>query len=102
VYYSYPESTSGATAFAAFTGEGLEPLDAHKVFVDMNRNGVWDYRESPTDAWRRLGLLPRTATLTRETYVACVRRAAEDLRRGGFFSNSTAAAYVERAQAWHP
>jgi Alpha/beta hydrolase domain len=97
VYYSYPESTSGTTAFAAFTGKGIEPLDAKKVFVDMNRNGVWDYRETPTEAWRRLGLLQKSETLTRERYVACVRRAADQLRRDGFFSDKTAASYIDRA-----
>ena len=102
VYYSYPESTSGATAFAAFTGRGLEPLDGKRVFVDMNRNGVWDLREAPTDAWRRIGLLQTTETLTSERYVACVERAANQLRDDGFFSDRTAAAYVERARAWRP
>lgn len=99
VYYSYPESTSGTTAFAAFTGRGIEPLDAKKVFVDMNRDGVWDYRETPTEAWRRLGLLQKNETLTSEKYVACVQHAAEGLERDGFFSNDTAAAYVKQARA---
>jgi Alpha/beta hydrolase domain len=98
VYYSYPESTSGTTAFAAFTGKGLEPLDTKKVFVDMNRNGVWDYRETATTAWRRLGLLRKDEELTREKYIACVQRAAEQLRKDGFFSDATAAAYVSRAR----
>jgi hypothetical protein len=64
----------------------------------MNRNGVWDYRETPTQAWRRLGLLGRTETLTRDKYVSCVRSAAETLRAGGFFSTATANDYVERAR----
>jgi len=98
VYFSYPESTSGTTSFAAFTGQGLEPLDGKKVFVDMNRNGVWDYRETPTQAWRRLGLLQKTEELTRDKYVACVQRAANQLRTEGFFSDKTAAAYVEQAK----
>jgi Alpha/beta hydrolase domain len=98
VYYPFPNTTSGTTAFAAFTGHGLEPLDAGKVFVDMNRNGVWDYRETPTEAWRRLGLLGKGETLTREKYVACVRAAAESLAREGFFSAATARGYRERAQ----
>ena len=102
VYYSYPESTSATTAFAAFTGRGLEPLDAKNVFVDMNRNGVWDYRETPTAAWQRLGLLQPNETLTNEKYVACVLRAAGQLQRDGFFSDQTAATYVERAKAWRP
>jgi len=98
VYFPYPDSTSGATSFAAFTGEGLEPLDGKKVFVDMNRNGVWDYRETPTQAWRRLGLLEKTEPLTRDKYVSCVQRAAEQLRKEGFFSDKTAARYVEQAK----
>jgi len=99
VYFSYPESTSGTTSFAAFTGQGLEPLDGKKVFVDMNRNGVWDSRETPTQAWRRLGLLQKNEELSRERYVACVQRAADELRKEGFFSDKTAAAYVEQAKA---
>jgi hypothetical protein len=98
VYFPYPESTSGTTSFAAFTGDGLEPLDGKKVFVDMNRNGVWDYRETPTQAWRRLGLLQKSEALTRDKYVACVQRAADLLRKDGFFSDKTAASYVEQAK----
>ena len=98
VYFPYPDTTSGTTSFAAFTGEGLEPLDGKKVFIDMNRNGVWDSRETPTQAWRRIGLLPMNAELTRDTYVACVERAAERLRTEGFFSDPTVASYLERAK----
>jgi hypothetical protein len=98
VYYSSPNSTAGATAFAPFTGEGLEPLDGNKVFVDMNRNGVWDFRETPTQAWRRVGLLQKTEELTRDKYVACVQAAAESLRKDGFFSDKTAAWYIEQAK----
>ena len=99
VYFPYPDTTSGTTSFAAFTGEGLEPLDGKKVFIDMNRNGVWDSRETPTQAWRRIGLLPMNTGLTRDTYVACVQRAAERLRTEGFFSDKTVASYLERAKA---
>jgi hypothetical protein len=98
VYYPFPETTSGTTAFAAFTGQGIEPLDTKRVFVDMNRNGVWDYRETPTQAWRRLGLLKSDETLTREKYIACVGAAAQTLRREGFFSDRTAAWYTEQAR----
>ena len=64
----------------------------------MNRNGVWDYRETPAQAWQRLGLLGRGEALTHEKYVACVQSAAERLRKEGFFSDKTAAAYVEDAK----
>ncbi|HTM24418.1 MAG TPA: alpha/beta hydrolase domain-containing protein [Vicinamibacterales bacterium] len=98
VYYGYPGSTAGATAFAAFTGSGIEPLDGNDVFVDMNRNGVWDYRETPTQAWRRLGLLKGGESLTREAYASCVTTAANRLRDEGFFSPKTAAAYADQAK----
>jgi hypothetical protein len=98
VYYGYPNSTAGATAFAAYTGSGIEPLDGNDVFVDMNRNGVWDYRENPTQAWTRMGLLDRGETLTRDRYVSCVEKAANHLRDEGFFSEQTATGFVEKAK----
>jgi len=64
----------------------------------MNRNGVWDYRETPSQAWRRLGLLKGNADLTREAYVSCVQNAAGQLQKDGFFTAKTAAAYVEEAR----
>jgi hypothetical protein len=99
VYYPYPNSTAGTTAFAPFTGQGLEPLDANKVYVDMNRNGVWDYRESPSQAWRRLGLLQAGQELTRAAYTACVQKSAEGLRKDGFFSEATVTWYLEQAKS---
>ena len=98
VYYGYPETTSGATAFAPFTGQGIEPLNQKLVWVDMNRNGLWDYRETPTQAWQRLGLLKANETLTREKYVACVTKAADTLAKEGFFSAKTAAWYADQAK----
>jgi hypothetical protein len=101
VYRQFPPSLgasgTGSTFFAAFTGEGLEPLDGRNVFVDMNGNGVWDFRETPEQAWRRLGLLQKDEPLTREKYVACVRDAAGRLRKDGFFSDRTAQLYAELA-----
>ena len=97
VYYP-TNSTSGSIFFAPFTGTGLEPLDNNKVFVDMNRNGVWDYRENPTRAWRRLGLLQLKEELTREKYVACITAAAGKLKENGFITDQTVAGYVSRAQ----
>ena len=95
VYHPYPNSVAGTTAFAPFTGKGLEPLDQQKVFVDMNRNGVWDERETPEQAWRRLGLLAANESLTR---VSCVQNAARALAADGFLSEATAAWYIEQAK----
>ncbi|HMF60373.1 MAG TPA: hypothetical protein VK595_08375 [Vicinamibacterales bacterium] len=98
VYYNYPETVSGTTAFAAFTGKGIEPLNNKNVWIDMNRNGVWDYRETPTQAWRRMGLLKPTETLTQDKYVACVQSAANALHKEGFVSDKTVAGYVTQAK----
>ncbi len=98
VYYPYPQNGAGATAFAWFTGQGLEPLDEQRVFVDMNRNGAFDFRETPTEAWWRLGLLERGEELTRERYVQCVADAAASLRADGFFSPATESGYLQRAR----
>lgn len=98
VYYPHPNTRAGTTAFAAFTGEGLEPLDAENVYVDMNRNGIWDFRETPAEAWRRLGLLPKGQALTRDAYVGCVTRSAQQLQKDGFFTPEIAAWYVAQAK----
>jgi hypothetical protein len=97
VYYP-TTSTSGSTAIAAFSGEGLEPLDRGNVFVDMNRNGVWDMRETPTQAWQRLGLLKKGEQVTREKYVECIETAARALVKDGFISDASAKASVEQAR----
>jgi hypothetical protein len=102
VYHQFPASSGpgggGVTGFAPFSGEGLEPLDGRGVFIDMNANRVWDERETPTEAWRRLGLLGSGELLTAERYVACVSGAAERLRSDGFFSEQTARWYAATAR----
>ena len=99
VFYPWPRSGSGATAWAAFTGTGIEPRDDQGVFVDMNENGLWDFRETPDQAWQRMGLLERGQQLTRPLYVSCVRNAASALAREGFFDPETVTEYVVRAQS---
>lgn len=99
VYYPWPKYGSGETSFAAFTGEGIEPLDKQEVFLDMNRNGIWDFRETPTEAWQRLGLLGQSETLTRSKYVSCIKTAAENLEKQGFFNPPTVDLYVKKAES---
>ncbi len=102
IFAQYPPSQgkggTGTTWFVPFSGTGIEPLDGRKYNVDMNRNGVWDYVETPTQAWRRLGLLANDEALTPEKYTACVQAAAQQLVKDGFFSTKTAAWYVEQAK----
>ncbi|MEO5898481.1 MAG: hypothetical protein ABIS06_22555 [Vicinamibacterales bacterium] len=102
VYHQFPASSGtgggGVTAYAPYSGDGLEPLDGRGVFVDMNANRVWDEREIPTQAWQRLGLLHPGERLTEERYLRCVREAAGRLRDEGFFSERTASWYVETAR----
>ena len=99
MFYPFPRSGSGATSWAAYTGEGIEPRDEHGVFVDLNGNGLWDFRETPTQAWQRLGLLKPGETLTRTRYVACVRSAAGALAEEGFFDAEVVSEYVMKARS---
>ena len=90
---------SGSTFFIPFTGDSqMEPMDRNQVFVDMNRNGVRDPLENPTQAWRRLGLLQSNETLTLEKYGACVYAAATQLKKDGFFSDKPVQWYIENAK----
>ena len=98
VYFPYPNSVAATTAFAAFTGQGLEPLDQAKVFVDMNRNGVWDQRETVERAWQRLGLLGPGEGFTRDRYVSCVQASARALVTDGLLSDNNATWYVNQAR----
>ncbi|MBI4482182.1 MAG: hypothetical protein HY652_04750 [Acidobacteria bacterium] len=114
VYYIFPPSAGpsgqGTTGFAPFDGNGLEPFDGRgwvdagpdnpnrfRNYVDMNRNGYRDYRETVTEAWRRLGLLKHNETFSREKYVACVRAAVEKLRAENFMTPKVASFYIEHS-----
>lgn len=83
VYYQYPQALGpkgiGHTGFASFDDTKLEPLDGRGVFVDMNRNGYWDQRETAVEAWRRLGLLAPGAKLGPETYKTCLQQSLSNL-----------------------
>jgi hypothetical protein len=99
IFYPYPKSGAGATSWVAFTGTGIEPRDKQGVFIDMNGNGLWDFRESPSQAWQRLGLLKQGEILTRARYVSCVKESAERLAAQGFFNPEVVNAYAEQAQS---
>lgn len=102
VYFQYPASLGekgiGNTGFASFDARKEEPLDGRGVFVDMNRNGYHDRRESVEAAWRRLGLLGARGRFTREAYVGCIERAAMNLVVAGLFSEASARDYVAAAR----
>jgi hypothetical protein len=49
------------------------------MYVDMNRDGRRDNRETVARAWRRLGLLGANERFDRAKYVACVWAAAGKL-----------------------
>ena len=89
VYYPSPVSTAITTAFAPFSGTGIEPLDRNKQFIDMNHDGVWDFVETPTAAWQRLGLLQKNESLQLEKYISKVVQAARQatkFQQGGVSS----------------
>jgi hypothetical protein len=102
-YYPFPplrgnnSGSAGVTSFAPYDGKGLEPLDGQLMYVDMNRDGRRDQRETVTEAWRRLGLLSQDENFGREKYLACVQAAAAKLRAEKFFTDATLRAYVDEA-----
>ena len=103
VYYIFPPQLDPGrrggqeTAFAAFDGTNLEPLDGRGVFVDMNGSGVRDKRETLSEAWQRLGLLKPGQKLTQPAYIGCVKAAATKLVKEGLLPIRVAELYVERA-----
>ena len=102
MFYPFPASTGHEgetrTAFAKFDEQEVEPVDGRGMFVDMNRNGYQDQRESVPQAWRRLGLLKPGESFSRETYVGCVRSAVSKLTREGFFKEKIGHTYIEQAR----
>jgi hypothetical protein len=102
-YYPYPptrgnnSASAGRTSFASYDGAGLEPLDGQLMYVDMNKNGRRDNRETVTQAWRRLGLLSQTEAFTRAKYVTCVQQASAKLRGEKFFTDETVRLYADEA-----
>ena len=102
-YYPFPamrgnnSQSAGLTSFAPYDGAGLEPLDGQLMYVDMNRNGRRDNRETVTQAWRRLGLLTANESFGRAQYVACIEAAAAKLRNERFFTDATVLQYMEEA-----
>jgi len=105
VYYPFPEAQRNPrragqeTAFAAFDGVNLEPLDGRGEFVDMNGNGALDRRETVAQAWARLRLLKPGERFTQSTYVSCVANAAAKLVGEGLLPPRLLAYYVRTAIA---
>ena len=98
-YYPFPPGGGvGSTGFAVYDGTSLEPLDGQVQFVDMNRNGTRDKRETVTQAWHRMGLLKAGATFSRARYVECVQSTAAKLRKENLITEEIASLYLEDAQ----
>jgi len=85
------------TGFAAFDGISLEPRDGRGVFVDMNLDRHFGYRESVEQAWHRLGLLKPGERFSRSTYQACVEAAVSRLRQEKLITERFAALYIQQA-----
>lgn len=114
VFHPFPKSEGaggqGVTGFAPFTGEGLEPVDGRGAvkfdgdnwyynFVDMNRNGHRDFRETMTEAWRRLGLIRPNETFSRAHYTACIQKAVDKLLAEKLILPRTAQFYLDQGKS---
>lgn len=108
VYYIFPPALDPGrrggqeTAFAAFDGTNMEPLDSRGVFVDMNGDGVRDKRETVSQAWQRLGLLKPGHKLTQAAYASCVNAATSKLVKEGLLPKKVGEFYAERAKVRLP
>ena len=113
VFHPFPVSRGpggqGTTGFAPFTGEGLEPVDGrgpvehggdhwYHNFVDMNRNGYRDFRETMTQAWSRLGLIRSGEAFSRTHYAACIQKSVDQLLAEKFILPRTAQFYLDQAK----
>ena len=102
VYHAYPVGVDPSrrggqeTAFAAFDGVNMEPLDGRGVFVDMNGNGVRDKRETIAQAWQRLGLVKARQRMTPAAYQSCVKDAAAKLVKHGLLPPRVGEYYTEK------
>jgi hypothetical protein len=63
----------------------------------MNRNGYRDFKETMTQAWRRLGLIKPTETFNRAAYTTCVQKAVDKLLADRLITAKTAEFYKEDA-----
>ena len=67
-------------------------------YVDMNRNGYRDFRETMTQAWRRLGLIKPNETFSRDKYAGCIQKAVDKLLSEKFILPRTAQFYLDQAK----
>jgi hypothetical protein len=103
-------SSQGSTSFAPFTGKGLEPIDKRGMvesdgddnhfynFTDMNHNGIRDFVETMTEAWRRIGYLKPNEKFNRERYSVCVKQSVGKLVADKFFKPKTGDMYNTQAK----
>lgn len=96
----YAPGDGPMSAFAAFDGMSLEPLDPRTgALVDVNGDGARGTRETVTQAWRRLGLLRANTSFSVRRLRHCLARSARRLRRQRLLSGPAAAWYAVEAQA---
>jgi len=114
VYYINPVGAGGGqgnTGFMPFIGKGLEPIDRRGKFannsdddnnfynfVDLNHNGIRDFTETMTEAWRRIGYLKPNEKFNRERYSVCVKQSVDKLLAEKFFKPKTAEMYNAQAK----
>lgn len=103
VHYTFPAAHGTTrrayqeTAFAAFDGVNLEPIDGRGEFVDMNGNGVRDKRETVAQAWVRLGLLKAGEKFTHGKYISCVADSAAKLTEESLLPQKVISYHVKKA-----
>lgn len=93
-----PNGSAQTTGYVPYDGTSLEPVDSRGFLDDLNGNGTRDPLATMQEAWRRLGLLNPSPTLTGGAYVDCVTGAVDALVRERLLAVSVASWYIAQAR----
>jgi hypothetical protein len=92
-----PAGAASETGFVPFDGTTDEVVNSQGALVDVNGDGVRDAMPTIDQEWRHLGLLRPGQTVTRQTFVSCVRQDVTSLTADRLLTPAAAATYVQLA-----
>ena len=102
VRYFYPPPRGGATAtaYAAFDGKSLEPVNSRGNLIDVNGNGYRDTMPTIDQAWVDRGLILAGETVDAKKYAACIESSTRSLVEKRLISQASADWYKAQAKTY--
>ena len=100
VRYFYPPPGGGATAtaYAAFDGKSLEPVNGRGNLIDVNGNGYRDTMPTIDQAWVDRGLILAGQKVDASKYAACIENSTRSLAERRLISQASADWYKAQAK----